>query len=395
MATTHFSEIHSGPGNKFSFEIADLDLSIINALRRVILAEVPNVAFAFDPYDESNNDIVFLNNTSSLHNEFMGHRISLLPVNFTLGEISKWDPTSFSFRIKQKNESNETLVLTSKHIEIFDSSGELVPDSLRERLFPADPTTGDYILISKLKPNPFKSSEGEVLECEMRARKGCAMQHARWSHVSLCSFINKIDTKAADVASKELLKNIDPSITEEEKNRIINKFNTIERQRIFHKNQYGEPSHFIFSIECINSMVVPYELVSTAFQILIDKIKMLTDPEKTQIHCLNDTDHMFLIKIKDEGHTIGNMLQSLIYNMYARDKETIRYVGYYQPHPLENDVVLKMRHDGLASAESMSDFLKEVSGKIAADLMSLKEEWLQMNGTTKLNVFKPNRKKIK
>ena len=68
-------------GKKLDFEIRDVDVSIVNALRRVILAEYPTVAIAFDPYDSSQNDINIKINTTALHNEFTGHRISLVPVH--------------------------------------------------------------------------------------------------------------------------------------------------------------------------------------------------------------------------------------------------------------------------------------------------------------------------
>ena len=389
---THFAEVKSGANRRFTFDVDNVDLSIVNAVRRVILAEVPNVAFAFDPYEDVNNDIRFTNNTSSLHNEFMGHRISLIPINLTLKEIKEWDPANFGFRINMKNEGTEMLLVTSKQIEVIDGMGEQVSSEVRNRWFPEDPITNDHVLITKLKANPFNPKEGECFECDMRARKGTAKQHSRWSHVSLCSFINKIDEPAAQEAYKQMMKQIDPSLTDEEKNRIINRFNCIDRLRIFSKNKYGEPSRFTFSIETVNSMVLAHELVTTAFEILIDKIKQVASPEKSEIHCLNPAEHMFMIKIRDEGHTIGNMLQSLIFNMYMRDEKLIQYVGYYQPHPLENDVVIKLRHDQLDTESQIRDFLAESCRIIEQQLVDLKLEWVQANGTVLAAPAKPPKK---
>ena len=76
---------------RIQFTIKDIELSIVNAIRRIILSELPNVAFYFDPYDVDNNDIIIKNNNSVLHNEFLAHRISLIPIHFHENEINDFN----------------------------------------------------------------------------------------------------------------------------------------------------------------------------------------------------------------------------------------------------------------------------------------------------------------
>ena len=56
-----------------------LDKSLINSLRRILLTDIPTISFKMDETGE-NTDIKMITNNTSLHNEMLIHRISLIPL---------------------------------------------------------------------------------------------------------------------------------------------------------------------------------------------------------------------------------------------------------------------------------------------------------------------------
>ena len=74
-----------------SYEIQDSYTYVVNALRRVMLSEltcagVPNV-YSKREQDRNTPGFVMHKNSGRLHNEFLSHRLSLLPIALNPVEI--------------------------------------------------------------------------------------------------------------------------------------------------------------------------------------------------------------------------------------------------------------------------------------------------------------------
>jgi DNA-directed RNA polymerase subunit D len=378
MSFPHFSILESNAVQQtLVAEINDIDVAIVNSLRRVILSEIPNVAIAFDAYHPEESDITFVKNTTSLHNEFMGLRISLIPLHLSRTEIENWDDT-YSFVINVHNTSNATIDVTSKDIQVFDKNGDKVSSSVRDRIFPPNHLTKDYIVITKLKPNLYNKEKGEHFHVEFKARKGIAKTHARWCTVSLCTYQNKVDEKAANQALQLALANAG----NEDKNKVLNRFETLEKYRYFVKNSYDEPSAFVFKMES-ECNLKPSEVLTIAFDVLIEKLQnIITMPDKMTFDTIQAEQGMYSIMMHHEDHTLANLLQSLVYNMFIRNAtpETkaygLEYIGYYQPHPLESDVVFKVKFTKEQSTKRLENFVHYACELLSNHVSALKAEWI-------------------
>lgn len=343
-----FENIHRN-GNKLTFDIKDLDISIVNSLRRIVISEIPTVALAFDPLSDNNPDITIKTNSTALHNEFLAHRLSLLPIKIDKKTIENFNPDEYIFKLSVKNTGTETINVTSNDIQIYNSKDVKYPPTVHEQIFPKDPFTKHYILINKLRPNIYSPEKGEEIDIIFKASKNIGKTHSRWSAVSCCSLSNIVDYDKADAALQNILKNLalqkGSPLTSKESETHTKRFQSLEIYRHYRTNKYGEADAFHFKIES-ECGLSPEDIFLQAFDILIEKLEAfsvkIVDLRLNKIH---DNQHFYEIVVPEEDYTLLNVLQCMIYNMEIRENEKtdLEYIGYYQPHPLDNKMILKIK----------------------------------------------------
>jgi DNA-directed RNA polymerase II subunit RPB3 len=378
MASQLFTDLLYMRPNKLQFHIHDIDLSIVNSMRRVLLSDIPNVGIRFDPYNETEHDVTVHVNTGCLHNEFISHRLSLIPICMHPNEITNFDKsTSQKFVINKKNATNVVMDVSTDDIMVYDHEGLLIQN---HKFFPKDYITGAPILITKLKPNLFKKEFGDELYLEAYATIGTAKDNAAWSPVSMACFYNVVDDVAAKAAFDVKFKDVtDPEKLKEANDR----FNVLEKYQHFQKNNFGEPNHFIFTIESECAMTPNY-LACKALVILCDKLRTLKESiaganeEHVRIQPINE--HMHQLLLSQETHTLGNLLQAQLYNKYIRANKAseLEYVGYLCPHPLEKTIIVKLKFAKgfITSDDVLVAWLIDAIDGIYNDLLQITKEWI-------------------
>lgn len=151
------------------FDMVGIDPPLANALRRILIAEVPTVAIS---------RVTMFQNTGVIHDENLAHRLGLVPIQFEPDNLDWKSPES------EFNESNSLrfslhVICTADRRSVW--SRDLVwkpfSEDQRKKFEDCPPRpVADDILIAQLR-------RGQEIECECLCEKGIGKEHAKWSPV--------------------------------------------------------------------------------------------------------------------------------------------------------------------------------------------------------------------
>jgi len=171
------------------FDLVGVDASIANALRRLLIAEVPTIAIEY---------VYSWNNTSVMADEVLSHRLGLVPLNVdpALLEMKEnstdqaTDRNTIVFKLDVECTRNTAAPRDTRNPAILFNNSEVlarhlqwVPQGEQAEVFavrPPAPTIPETVLV-KLRP-------GQAIEMEMHAVKGLGKDHAKFSPVATASY---------------------------------------------------------------------------------------------------------------------------------------------------------------------------------------------------------------
>ena len=371
--------------NKIIFNVKNVDLSILNSIRRVILSDILNVAFEYKPYEFENKKVNIIENTCSLHNEIILQRLSMIPLKFDEDEIYNFSDEKYKFKLFKKNNSNKMLNVTTEDIEIYDKDNNKYSEKFIRKIFPKNKLSGDFILITKLKPNIFDSNKGDIINIEMIPSKNTASNYAGFGYVSCCVYFNVVDESLAknvlDEKVKEAKKN---NLSKKEIEDLISDFNLLDKYRYFKKNEYDEPNYFEYQIES-ESRVSPEFLFFKANLIIKEKLNTLIKElinKNVKIDYITNSKNLFNFEFVNQGHTIGNLIQSMFYNYYIIEdnKKKIEFIGYNCPHPLDNILHIKIKFNESIKENDINKIFIDGIVKIQVFLDKINKKWINFSG---------------
>lgn len=285
-----------------------IKISLANAIRRIILSDIYT-------YTIDENKTTFFNNTSILDTEFLISRLTLIPI---ISNIESFDYDNVVIGCKKENSDEHMLSVYAKDFYCKDIIKNETIETSKIINYPD-------ILFAKLAHNQNFSFESKL--------KKNNQTYGGSSHcpVSTCIYTFKIDNTMTEEISKEM------------NNLEKRSFMTQDAQRIYERNEIGEPNIYQFVIESIG-FYSSKEILLFSIESLLNKLFLLKkefreiDSKKISSINIDDNLDFFYFLFDEENDTIGNLLQS-----YINNNQNIFYCGYIIEHPLKVNFLLKTK----------------------------------------------------
>ena len=329
------------------FTLSGVNVSLANALRRIIIAEIPTVVVNSDLQTDPPQCNIMIN-TGRIHNEMLKQRLACIPVHTKDLKFIE----NYTLELDVKNESDTIIYVTTEDFEIRDkNSGNLLPKDQSKTFFPTCLKTNSFIDFTRLKPKISTYIPGEQLKMTAQFSVGIAKQNSCFNVVSKCTFgntpnIEKITKTWDDVESKLRSQEVSDSDIKFQKSN----FMILDAQRIFIPDSYD------FMIKSVG-VFENTEIVRMGSKILYEKfIKFMEDLDSDTIPILNSEttiDFCFDIILEDEDYTMGKVLEYFLYEKYyigksdssaAVDKmlQKLSFCGFKKFHPHDENSTVRI-----------------------------------------------------
>jgi DNA-directed RNA polymerase subunit L len=286
-------------GYRLDGELKNVPVAFPNALRRILLAEIPVVVVS---------NVRILDNTTTMTHEMLKHRMEMLPVNVKPEEAGAIRDTKITLRYLPSPDPRE--VTTGD----FAISGPVPDVLLRDR----DLDTPLFFIA--LKPNESIHVEASL-----------AIAPTGMSHVCVSTFKNHIDPDVAKIDRDTMIARAgDDVAAQREAARLFDAFHI---QRSFSRDPAtGRPNWFDLTVESIGVLQAK-DLVKRACEVLKGKIE---EWAKTPI--LREADGFYRMETEGESFTLGQLLQEVIYLGGLAD-----FVSRDIGHPLTPKLAIRFR----------------------------------------------------
>ena len=340
--------------NEYRFRLSDINVSLANGIRRVILSDIPCVVIKTENHGK--NDCTIIENTSRLHNEIVKHRLSCIPIHNKDLDVL---PGNYVLEIDEENTSNNIIYVTTEHFKIKNkNNGKYLTEEETHKIFPKNILTGQYIDFVRLRPKISDTIPGEKIKLVSEFSVGTARENGMFSIVSKSSYEYTIDNGKASDAWDDIEKGLaSEGLPTEEIEFQKRNFMLLDRQRHY------VPDSFDFVIETIG-VYENREIVKKACVVLQNKfIDMITNIDSDNIPIvISETtiDNCYDIILENEDYTMGKIIEYLLYNNYYYKDGRLSFCGFQKVHPHNSDSIVRLAFTEKGDKTDVRQLLRSV-----------------------------------
>ncbi len=381
-----FHNVNRGD-RSLTFQLAKTHVAYANTLRRLCMTAVEMVCFRADMTDKgTTTDVVVKENSTPMTNEMLAHRIGLLPI--FVEKPLEWERDKYKFVLRVENASTHFRDVTTADFLVIEVATEKQVDP--QLFFKPDPVTGDYPLIAVLKPQ-MPGGTPEVVHVEAFASRGVGRENARFIPTTQCAYGY---TRDPDPARQEQfferwltmnkkgaladLKQNDPAKLETLKR----EFATLELNRCYLVDSNNEPYSFDFTVETLG-VLTPQYIVARALEngaALCERFAKDSLPEDVVVQFADARFHGYDFIFQHQYHTLGHLIQAWL-DANAVGNGEITFAGYDVPHPLRDEMVIRIGVAGNDDQEKIARrFLKDAMTACATMFRAWRTQWSDVAG---------------
>ena len=349
-------------------------MSIANALRRIIISDIPTFVFRTFPYSENKAEII--HNTTRLHNEIIKQRLSCIPIHITDMDFPYKD---YIIEVDVKNDTDSILYVTTKDFKIKNIKTDVYSNESAVRaIFPPSALSGDYIEFARLQPKLSENIDGERLTLRCGLDIGMASQDGAFNVISTCAYeCTPDESKALEVwkdiaAAMKKSDKTDEEIEFEKRNWFL-----LEAKR------YYQPNSYDFTIETVG-VFENNEIVLKACEIMISKCeKFLGNLQHGKVAIVPSETTLkngFDVTLVNEDYTLGKVIEFYLYQQNFIADKTLSFCGFRKPHPHATDSIIRVAFHNEIDPVGVSGY---VQGATDAAISAFKKLAEQMGGDLK------------
>jgi len=289
--------VYDKDADKLTFNLYNVETSFVNAIRRVLLENLPSYAL-------SNIEI---KNRTGYIDEFITKRVEMIPLNIEkLENMDQNKIKDIKFNLKVEGKFNVKEYVSSKNL--ISSDGE--------QYF-----SDNHIIctVRGMNVNPEEINQEEIskfletIELKCDITEGTGVEHAKYQIVTVAAY------------------------------EIISDENEINNNESEFENTSSLPIHK-FLVEGNKSKDLKLCVVD-AIEILINKINQFKENlinGNDQIIIKSKEGYNTVYKINNENHTLGNLLTR---SPYVINNKDIQFIAYNKPFPYDEIILIKINSE--------------------------------------------------
>ena len=357
--TIELPEVEHGGENKgiLTFTLKNTNVSIVNAIRRVILSDLEIVVFNTD-----NDSISIPINTTRFHNEILKQRLGCIPVHIKEKDIID----NLVIELNMYNDSDSLQFVTTKDFKIKDiASDKYLTAEQTKQIFPANSISKEFILFTRLRPKISNDIPGEQIQLIARLKTGTAKEDGMYNIASTCAYKNTEDKVEQHNQWQSISEELDSNGLSANKIEYQRKnWYTLQAKRYFIKDSFD------FKLESVG-VFKNIEIIHMACDNIMQRLDAISQKCDSQSLLLNKNSTAMSnsvdIVLKGEDYTIGKIIEYILHEQYYKKDLELNYVGFIKKHPHDDYSIIRIAFSDMGETE-MNDSNVYSMVKFACDI---------------------------